>query len=75
MDGALVWRGVVFRKKMRVPLEGFCMGTGIFQGVRKRGRGGRALPRTNRAANLAANTRLESAYPIGSLPSIATQCV
>jgi hypothetical protein len=32
--------------------------TGNFQGVRKRGRGGRALPRPDRAASLAANTRL-----------------
>jgi len=36
------------------------MGMGRFQGVRKRGRGDRALPRTHRAASLAANTRLES---------------
>ena len=48
------------QKKLRVASERFCRGTGRFQGVRKRGRGGRALPRTHRAASLAVNTRLES---------------
>jgi hypothetical protein len=57
MDGALLWRWVVFREN-KSHRRAFVWRTGTFQGVRKRGRGGRALPRPDRAASLAVNTRL-----------------
>ena len=58
IDGALLWQWVVFREKKEWHRRVFVWHTGNFQGVRKRGRGGRALPRPDRAASLAANTRL-----------------
>ena len=74
MDGALLWRWVVFRKK-RVASEGFCMAHGKLPGVRKRGRGGRALPRPDRAANLAANTRLFWNLPDWPISRTHTQLI
>ena len=56
MDGALV--GVMFKKKRG--MSGLLYVTRIFQGVRKWGRGGRALPRVYRTASLAANMRPRS---------------